>query len=181
MTSERTGATLGTRKMSPHVLCISCLSHCYDKLPNQRNLGERGFLWAPNLRVQSNMVGKAWWQEHEAGVTWHPVRKQKEVNTGAQLSFSFLFSPVPQSMRWGCPRLEWSSFLLNLSGTLSEIHQRASKTAQQLREHRALAEDLSLVPKSDDLQPPVTPALRRSSTSGLLGHLQEDKQVQLRI
>lgn len=57
------------------------------KHPDKKQLkGEGG------SRVQSIMMGKAWLQEYEAaGHTASTVRKQREMEAGAQLTFSILF------------------------------------------------------------------------------------------
>lgn len=55
--------------------------------------------------VESVIVGKAWWQERQAaGHVASTVRKQKEMDVGAQLTFSFLFGPGTQSMGWYHPQ-----------------------------------------------------------------------------
>ncbi|EGV99061.1 hypothetical protein I79_005511 [Cricetulus griseus] len=58
-------------------------------MPDKDKLKEEDFILAQSLRLQSRMVWKAWQQEHEAAAHMaSTVRKQREMNTGAQLSFS---------------------------------------------------------------------------------------------
>ena len=47
--------------------------------------------------------GEAWWQEYEAACHLSSVRKPGVTNPGAQLVFSFLFSPGPQAIEQMLP------------------------------------------------------------------------------
>lgn len=53
--------------------------------------------------LQSNMAGKAWWQEWKAagGFTLHPP-EEREMDKGTQpaFSFSFILDPRPHDDRW---------------------------------------------------------------------------------
>ena len=53
--------------------------------------------WARfHLEIQCIMMGKVWQQEHEAaGHTASTDRKQGEMDAGAKLNFSFIFSLLP--------------------------------------------------------------------------------------
>lgn len=65
-------------------------------------------------------LGMSWWQEHEATVHFVPViKKQKEINAGPQLPFSFSLSLVPQPTE-SCHPYSWWVFLpqLTLSGNI---------------------------------------------------------------
>lgn len=55
---------------------------------------ERVGLLGYNVRVQSTMAGKAWWQELEAaGHMASKLRKQREMSAGFQLAVSLSCSP----------------------------------------------------------------------------------------
>lgn len=60
---------------------------------------------ADNLRVQSTILGKAWYQEcPRAGDVTPTVREQrKKKNTGAQFSSFFSFTHGAQPMGLCCP------------------------------------------------------------------------------
>lgn len=66
----------------------------------KRNLEGQLFVMSHGRREQSITLGKAWLQEHEAA-----GQLQKEMDDGACLGSSFLFSLGPQSMKCCCPRL----------------------------------------------------------------------------
>lgn len=72
----------------------SYLSGCGDKIHDKDNL-RRAFLRKGT-----------WWQEREAADHIAP-NQEAERNIGAQFTFSFWFSPGPQSMRWCRPYLAY--------------------------------------------------------------------------
>lgn len=47
-------------------VCVSYLSHSWDKISDKSNLRIPGFVLAHGLRIQSLMLEKAWWWELEA-------------------------------------------------------------------------------------------------------------------
>ena len=56
-------------------------------------LKEEGFVMAPSEELQPPKAGQTQWQEREsAGSMASTVRKQRETDAGAQLTFSFLLS-----------------------------------------------------------------------------------------
>ena len=66
---------------------ISSYSHCYAQIPD-----EKGLFW---LIAQFTMAGKSWKQEdNAAGHMTSTVRKQREMDAGAQLAF-FIQSGTP--------------------------------------------------------------------------------------
>jgi hypothetical protein len=88
-------------------LILHLSAHCV-KIPDKGNSGRKELIVAHNLRVF--VVGKGGWQSLEAAAhTASIVRKQRGMNAGTQLPFSFLFSPGPQAMRWCPPPLGWVS------------------------------------------------------------------------
>lgn len=61
--------------------------YCYDKTSDKSNLV--GFILTPKFEITAHRGGRAWRQELETeGHTVSSIRKQKEVNSVAQLSFS---------------------------------------------------------------------------------------------
>lgn len=80
-----------------------------------------GFTLAPGLKVV-----RAWCQALEA-TAWiaSAIKKLKALNAGAQLAFSFLLIPGPQTMEWCCPYTEWL-FRINWPNleTTSQTHSK---------------------------------------------------------
>ena len=67
-----------------------------EKYSSKQLKGE--FILTHSLRMQSITAGKAGRQEHwAAGYIVSTVRKQREMDAGAQLTFAFLFSLLPFS------------------------------------------------------------------------------------
>ena len=77
------------------------LSYCscgWDKMPDKAT--SRVCFCSQSEGAQSIKTGKAWQKEREiAGYIVSTVRKQREMDAGTQLTFSFSFSTEPQ---WGC-------------------------------------------------------------------------------
>jgi hypothetical protein len=86
---------------------LLCCLHCHycDQIPGKSN-SRKSLFWLTVLRYSPS-----WQRRHGGGssrqlVTFaSPVRKQGLINTGAQLIFSFVFSPGPQPVRWCRPQL----------------------------------------------------------------------------
>lgn len=65
--------------------CVTCLCNCCDK--GSRRKGE--FTLTHSLRAQATVAGRAWWPACEAaGHIASLVRKQGQINAGAQPTFS---------------------------------------------------------------------------------------------
>lgn len=62
------------------------------------------YKWGVNLglefRVQSILVGEAWWQVQGAGVTWWPRLGSRLVNAGASFAFTLVFRLQPRPKEW---------------------------------------------------------------------------------
>lgn len=72
-------------------------SPCYGRITDQCNVREEGFILVHASKAQSTMVGKSWCQEHRtAGHVISTVRKQREMDAGTWLAFSFVFSTGSQ-------------------------------------------------------------------------------------
>lgn len=60
---------------------------------DRSNYKQGGFIWAHNLRVQSVVERKAWRRELEAaGHIVCMVRRQRDMDAGAQLALSFVIN-----------------------------------------------------------------------------------------
>lgn len=93
-----------SRNLGYHLLCLLLW-----KRPSRSHLKKAGFTVAHGLRVWA-IVGKAWWQMHEAaGHMTFAVRKQGEMNDGAQPAslFLFPFSVEPQPLECRHSHLGW--------------------------------------------------------------------------
>jgi hypothetical protein len=93
-------------------VCLVLVS-LLGQIPHKEPLKEVGFILAPSLRTQSIMVGRHGGRNMRQLLTLHPQRGIGE-NTGAQLTFSFLFGPGPQPMGWCRPYSVWV-FLLQIT------------------------------------------------------------------
>lgn len=81
-------------RVASYLAFSSC---CCDKIPGQNNWWQDSFVFH-RLRLQSIMgVGEGMQECETPGCIASTVGKKKEMNTGAQLTFFFLFSPRPKS------------------------------------------------------------------------------------
>lgn len=94
MTREPQSPSILALAVSP---CCELLSCCYSRRAGKRNLGKAGFTLTHILRAgKFIMAGNSWLQKLEATNHNPPSdRKWREVNTGAQLTYSLIQSRTP--------------------------------------------------------------------------------------
>lgn len=111
----------------PSVLAIFLFG--VAKIPNIGNWGKRWFILAHSLRLQSFVVGKPLWQEHEAA--GHiVVRKQKKMNVvPPTFRVGILISVTPC---WKCPHVHTQSYAPVMILTLVKLTMKSNPITQLL-------------------------------------------------
>lgn len=74
---------------------------CCENISGKSNFQKEGFIWAHRSRVQTMVEGRRGHRSLLQLGTLYAVRKQKEMNAGAQFTPSFVFSPG--SAGWNHP------------------------------------------------------------------------------
>lgn len=87
--------------------CMHYFSPCYNRIPDERTFKEEGCLWSHSVKTPEGKRGSVRARQLAA---WHlqsESREQRRKQLLSSLPLYFVFSPVPQSMEWWYPHLEW--------------------------------------------------------------------------
>lgn len=95
-----------SRKLERQVIYSLLLSLLWQKFLDKKQLKGGGLYFGSQFQgIQSVMVRKTWSLRLSIDHGPSAVRKQREMDMDAQLTFSALWSPGPQPMGWCCPHL----------------------------------------------------------------------------
>lgn len=101
-------------------ICISCFSHCCDKIVHKSNLGKKGLFWSQFWGCSSSWQGGHGTRSVRRLVTW-----QREVNADAQLTFSFIQSET-QPIGW----MVLPTFRVDLHSSVKPLRKHAQRPPQ---------------------------------------------------